>query len=48
MDIEKIVINEMLCLGEGARKILIEEIKKKNFHKALITKDTKNNIYQTN
>lgn len=43
MDIEKIVINEMLCLGEGARKILIEEIKKRNINKVLVVTD--NSIY---
>ena len=33
MDIEKFVLNETSYFGEGARKVLPEEIKKRGFSK---------------
>ena len=39
MDIEKFVLNETSYFGEGARKVLPEEIKKRGFKKVLIVTD---------
>ena len=39
MDIEKFVLNETSYFGEGARKVLPEEIKKRGFKKVLVVTD---------
>ena len=39
MDIEKFVLNETSYFGEGARKVLPEEIKKRGFSKVLVVTD---------
>ena len=39
MDISKFVLNETSYFGEGARKVLPEEIKKRGFEKALVVTD---------
>ena len=39
MEIEKFVLNETSYFGEGARKVLPEEIKKRGFEKVLVVTD---------
>lgn len=39
MGIEKFVLNETSYFGEGARKVLPEEIKKRGFKKVLVVTD---------
>lgn len=39
MDIEKFILNETSYFGEGARKVLPEEIKKRGFKKVLVVTD---------
>lgn len=39
MDIEKFVLNETSYFGEGARKVLTDEIKKRGFKKVLVVTD---------
>ena len=39
MDIEKFVLNETSYFGEGARKVLPDEIKKRGFKKVLVVTD---------
>ena len=39
MDIEKFTLNETSYFGEGARKVLPEEIKKRGFKKVLVVTD---------
>ena len=39
MEIEKFVLNETSYFGEGARKVLPEEIKNRGFKKVLVVTD---------